>query len=548
MAKYIFVTGGVVSSLGKGLNAASIGLLLESRGLKVGMQKLDPYLNVDPGTMRPYEHGEVYVTDDGAETDLDLGHYERFTNAVVTRNSNFTTGRIYLSVIEKERRGEFLGGTVQVIPHITNEIKSCILKMATSEVDVVITEIGGTVGDIESLPFLEAIRQFGLEQGRDRVMFVHLTLLPYLRASGEIKTKPSQHSVAQLRQIGIQPDVLVCRTEVDVDPDVRKKLGLFCNVPVESVVIEKDVDHTIYELPLILNAQGMDEQIVRRLQLPASEPHLQEWSDMIEQFKGATETVEIAVCGKYIALHDSYKSVYESLTHAGIANGVKIKLRKIDAEAVERDGAAQHLAGAHGLLVPGGFGTRGIEGMIRAIRYARERKIPFFGLCLGLQVATIEFARHVCGITEASSAEFRPDGPDSVIDLMEEQQRIAGLGGTMRLGAYPCALVPNSLAHRLYGKETISERHRHRFELNNRYREALESKGLVISGNFVAKNLAEIVEFPDHPWFLAVQFHPEFKSKPTRPHPLFKGFVRAALAQKSVVMATAQGRKHEEAT
>jgi CTP synthase len=422
MAKYIFVTGGVVSSLGKGLTAASLGLLLESRGLKIGMQKLDPYLNVDPGTMSPYQHGEVYVTDDGAETDLDLGHYERFTNAVVTKNSNFTTGRIYLSVIEKERRGEFLGWTVQVIPHITNEIKSCVLKMAVADVDVVITEVGGTVGDIESLPFLEAIRQFGLEQGRDRVMFVHLTLLPYLRASGEIKTKPSQHSVAQLRQIGIQPDVLICRTEVDVDADLRRKLGLFCNVPFESVIIEKDVAHTIYEVPVVLKEQGLDEQIVRRLQLSAGEPRIQEWLDMIEQVKHATEKVEIAVVGKYISLHDSYKSVYEALAHAGFAAGVRVVLRKVDAEEVEARGAATLLAGAHGVLVPGGFGTRGVEGMIRAIRYARERKIPFFGLCLGLQVAVIEFARNVCGMTHADSEEFTPDGPEPVIGLMAEQQ------------------------------------------------------------------------------------------------------------------------------
>ncbi|HYC78965.1 MAG TPA: CTP synthase, partial [Planctomycetota bacterium] len=473
-------------------------------------------------------------TDDGAETDLDLGHYERFTDAALSRNSNFTTGRIYLSVIEKERRGEYAGGTVQVIPHITNEIKACILKMATADVDVVITEIGGTVGDIESLPFLEAIRQFGLEQGRDRVMFIHLTLLPYLRASGEIKTKPSQHSVAQLRQIGIQPDVLICRTEVEVDLDVRRKLGLYCNMPVESVIIERDVAHTIYEVPVVLQQQNLDEQIVRRLQLPARECDLRDWLDMIEAVKGASETVEIAVVGKYITLHDSYKSVYESLAHAGIANGVRVKLRKIDAEAVERDGPETHLKGAHGLLVPGGFGARGVEGMIRAIRYARERKIPFFGLCLGLQVATIEFARNVCGLAEANSTEFRPDGPEPVIDLMEEQHRVDTLGGTMRLGAYSCELLPNSLAHRLYGRDEISERHRHRWELNNRYRAALESKGLVISGNHREKNLAEIVEYPDHPWFLAVQFHPEFKSKPTRPHPLFRGFVRAALAQKSV--------------
>ncbi len=534
MAKFIFVTGGVVSSLGKGLTAAAIGLLLERRGLRVGMQKLDPYINVDPGTMSPFQHGEVYVTDDGAEADLDLGHYERFTNSPISKNSNFTTGRIYLSVIEKERRGEYNGGTVQVVPHITNEIKSCVLKMATEDVDVVICEIGGTVGDIESLPFLEAIRQFGLEQGRDRVMFIHLTLLPYLRASGEIKTKPSQHSVAQLRQIGIQPDVLICRTERDVDPEMRKKLGLFCNVAFESVVIEQDVGHSIYEVPGVLMDQALDEQIIRRLQLPAGELKMEDWLEMIEGIKSARDVVEIAVVGKYISLHDSYKSVYEALDHAGISNHVKVRLRKIDAERVEKEGAEGLLKGAHGLLVPGGFGLRGVQGMIQAIRYARDAKLPFFGLCLGLQLATIEFARNVCGIDGATSTEFQKDCAEPVIDLMPEQQTVDRLGGTMRLGAYPCDLVPNTLAHRLYGASRVSERHRHRYEVNNHYRTALEDRGFVFSGNFTEKNLAEIVEFPDHPWFLAVQFHPEFKSKPLVPHPLFRGFVQAAIARKSV--------------
>jgi CTP synthase len=532
MAKYIFVTGGVVSSLGKGLTAAAIGLLLERRGLKVGLQKLDPYINVDPGTMSPYQHGEVYVTEDGAETDLDLGHYERFTRSVATKNSNFTTGKIYQSVIEKERRGEYLGSTVQVIPHITNEIKSSIMTMAKSpDVDVVITEIGGTVGDIESLPFLEAIRQFGLEQGRDRVMFIHLTLLPYLRASGEMKTKPSQHSVAQLRQIGIQPDVLICRCEHPVDQEMRRKLGLFCNVPFEAVIIEQDVPHSIYEVPVILMEQGLDEQIIRRLQLPAAERKMADWLEMIEGIKTPRETVEIAVVGKYINLHDTYKSVYEALDHAGIANRVKVKFRKVDAERLEIEGAEMHLQGARGLLVPGGFGHRGVAGMIEAIRYAREKKLPFFGLCLGLQVATIEFARNVCGLPEADSTEFSKTTPDPVIDLMPEQLGLDWMGGTMRLGAYPCDLAPESLAHRLYGVNRVIERHRHRYEVNNRYRNLLESHGLVFSGNFTEKNLAEIIELPDHPWFLAVQFHPEFKSKPLEPHPLFKGFVEAAMAR-----------------
>jgi CTP synthase len=543
MAKYIFVTGGVVSSLGKGLTAAAIGLLLERRGLRVGLQKLDPYINVDPGTMSPYQHGEVYVTEDGAETDLDLGHYERFTSAVATKNSNYTTGRIYKSVIEKERRGDYLGATVQVIPHITNEIKSSILTMAKSpDVDVVITEIGGTVGDIESLPFLEAIRQFGFEQGRDRVMFIHLTLLPFLRATGELKTKPSQHSVAQLRQIGIQPDILICRCERHVDVEMKRKLALFCNVPVESVVIEQDVAHSIYEVPVVLMDQGVDEQIIRRLQLPATERKMADWLEMIEVIKAPREVVEIAIVGKYISLHDSYKSVYEALDHAGIANRVKVKFRKVDAELVEKEGAASHLAGVHGLLVPGGFGHRGTAGMIEAIRHARENKLPFFGLCLGLQIATIEFARNVCGLPEADSTEFAKDTPDPVIDLMPEQLGLDWMGGTMRLGAYPCDLVPDSLAHRTYGMDKVIERHRHRYEVNNRYRKTIEKHGLVFSGNYTERNLAEIIELPDHPWFLAVQFHPEFKSKPLDPHPLFRGFVQAAMAHQA---CTAPGASHE---
>ena len=546
MARYIFVTGGVVSSLGKGLTAASIGLLLERRGLRVGMQKLDPYINVDPGTMSPYQHGEVYVTDDGAEADLDLGHYERFTHSPITRNSNFTTGRIYLSVIEKERRGEYLGSTVQVVPHITNEIKAAVLKMATQDVDVVITEVGGTVGDIESLPFLEAIRQFALEQGRDKVMFIHLTLVPYIRAAGELKTKPSQHSVAQLRQIGIQPDVLVCRTEFAMDEDMQSKLSLFCNVPREAVIEERDVETTIYEVPLMLQEHGLDEIIVRRLQLAAGDLHMDDWREMVNTVRSIDEEVSIAVCGKYIQLNDSYKSIYESLAHAGISNKVKVRVVKVDAEAVERDGAAAHLKNVSGVLVPGGFGHRGIQGKIEAVRYARENGLPFFGICLGLQMAVIEFARNVCGLGPANSTEFEAECPVPVIDLMDEQKGVERKGGTMRLGAYPCSLQAGTLVHSLYGRDEISERHRHRYEVNNRYRQLLTAKGLVISGTYREKDLVEIIEYPDHPWFVAVQFHPEFKSRPLTPHPLFRGFVKAAVqhsrARKAKAAASGEAR------
>ncbi|MSR73946.1 MAG: CTP synthase [Planctomycetes bacterium] len=528
MARYIFVTGGVVSSLGKGLTAASIGLLLERRGLRVGMQKLDPYINVDPGTMSPYQHGEVYVTDDGGETDLDLGHYERFTHSPITKSSNYTTGRIYLSVIEKERRGEYLGSTVQVVPHITNEIKAAVLKMATQDVDVVITEVGGTVGDIESLPFLEAIRQFALEQGRDKVMFIHLTLIPYIKAAGELKTKPSQHSVAQLRQIGIQPDVLVCRTERTMGDDMRSKLSMFCNVPREAVIEECDVTTTIYEVPLMLQEHGLDELIVRRLQLSAGELHMDDWREMVNTVRNLDEEVVIGVCGKYMQLNDSYKSIYESLAHAGISHKVKVRVVKIDAEAVERDGAEVHLKHVDGLLVPGGFGHRGIQGKMESVRYARENGLPFFGICLGMQMAVIEFARNVCGLGPANSTEFDADCPVPVIDLMDEQKGVENKGGTMRLGAYPCTLQSGTLAHSIYGRDLISERHRHRFEVNNRYRQLLTAKGLVISGLYTEKDLVEIIEYPDHPWFVAVQFHPEFQSKPLAPHPLFRGFVRAA--------------------
>jgi len=534
MARYIFVTGGVVSSLGKGLTSAAVGLLLERRGLRIGIQKLDPYINVDPGTMSPYQHGEVYVTDDGAETDLDLGHYERYTHSPINRTSNYTTGRIFSSVIEKERRGEYLGSTVQVVPHITNEIKAAVLKMASQDLDVVITEIGGTVGDIESLPFLEAIRQFALEQGRDRVMFIHLTLIPYLRASGELKTKPSQHSVAHLRQIGIQPDVLICRTEQSMDEEMRAKLSLFCNVPREAVIEEKDVANTIYEVPLMLRDAGLDDLIARRLQLSTdNECNLDDWKEMVEVVKSSTDVVEIAVCGKYIHLNDSYKSIYEALAHAGIANHTTVKIRKVDSEDVERDGPQAHLEGIHGLLIPGGFGKRGIEGKIAAIQFVRQRGIPFFGICLGLQVAVIEFARNVAGIAEANSMEFDPDSAEPVIDLMAEQEAVEDKGGTMRLGAYPCSLVPATLAHRLYDRDLVSERHRHRFEVNNRYRSVLGQHGLVFAGLYREKDLVEIVEYADHPWFVGVQFHPEFQSKPLQPHPIFKDYVRAAIMQKN---------------
>ena len=530
MAKYIFVTGGVVSSLGKGLTAASIGLLLEARGLRIGIQKLDPYINIDPGTMSPFEHGEVYVTDDGAETDLDLGHYERFTNSPINRLSNFTAGGIYDTVIRREREGGYLGKTVQVVPHITNEIKDCILKMATQDLDVVITEIGGTVGDIESTPFFEAIRQFGLEQGRDRVMYVHLTLLPYLRASGEVKTKPTQHSVGKMREIGIQPDVLIYRTEVAAEPELRKKISLFCSITDDAVFEEKDVDNSIYEVPVTLADQGLDELILRRLQLPHKERDISEWTNMlVHAIDRGDEQIEIAVVGKYTELHDAYKSIYEALDHAAVASRCRVKLRKIEAETIEAEGAEKFLEGADAVLVPGGFGERGIEGMVEAARWARESKVPYLGICLGLQIAVIEFARNVCRMKDANSTEFAPECSVAVIDLMDEQQQVTDKGGTMRLGAYPCHLRSGSKAAEIYGEPEISERHRHRWELNNKYLEVLEANGLVPSGTYVEKNLVEIVEYPEHPWYIGVQFHPEFKSKPVRPHPLFKSFVATTL-------------------
>ncbi len=528
--KHIFITGGVVSSLGKGLTSAAIGLLLESHGLKVSLQKLDPYINVDPGTMSPYQHGEVYVTDDGAETDLDLGHYERFTTATTSKHSNYTTGKIYHSVITKERRGDYLGSTVQVVPHITDEIKSCVDRAAAEGVDVVISEIGGTVGDIESLPFLEAIRQYGLEKGRGNVLYIHLTLLPYLHASGEIKTKPTQHSVGTLREIGIIPDILICRTEKSISDEVRKKIGLFCNVPTDLVIEEKDVDYSIYEVPLVLKRQGLDRHILRHLGLPYHETNLSQWEAMLESVRSPQAECEIALVGKYIKLTDAYKSIYEALTHGGIAHRARVLVRRVNAESIETDGPDAHLAGVRGILVPGGFGQRGIEGKIQAIRYARERKVPFLGICLGMQCATIEFARNVIGLEGAHSTEFAPATPHPVISLMEEQEKVVDQkGGTMRLGAYPCVLDPGSHAFQAYGRKEISERHRHRYEFNNRFRGAFQEHRFSFSGLSPDGRLVEIIEIPDHPWFVGCQFHPEFKSKPIAPHPLFRDFIKASL-------------------
>ena len=529
MTKHIFVTGGVVSSLGKGLTSAAVGLLLERRGLRVSMQKLDPYINVDPGTMSPFQHGEVYVLDDGSETDLDLGHYERFTHAKLDKNSNYTTGKIYSSVIERERRGDYLGRTVQVIPHITDAIKEAIeAGIGDENVDVLITEIGGTVGDIESLPFLEAIRQFALERPREDVLFMHITLLPYLSASGEMKTKPTQQSVGKLREIGIQPDVLVCRTEKPMTDEMAQKISLFCNVRREAVIEERDVAHTIYEVPLDLVKAGLDHIVVRHLGLdPNVITDLSDWSDMTNRVIALADEVEIAVVGKYIELHDAYKSIYESLAHAGIAEYVKIKLRKVSAEDLATQGPTL-LEGVDGLLVPGGFGERGLEGKIAAIRWARESDVPFFGICLGMQCAVIEAARHLAGLPEAHTLEHTPHTPDPVIHLMESQKDVTDKGGTMRLGAYDCRLIPETRAAELYGRELISERHRHRFEFNNDYRETLAEAGLVASGVNPDLDLVEIVEYPANRFHVGVQFHPEFKSSPLDPHPIFRGFVEAA--------------------
>ena len=530
MTKHIFITGGVVSSLGKGITAASIAMLLKSRGYRVAMQKLDPYLNVDPGTMSPYQHGEVYVTDDGAETDLDLGHYERFAGITCSKASNYTTGRIYSSVIHREREGGYLGGTVQVIPHITNEIKAAIASMHADDVDIAITEIGGTAGDIESLPFLEAIRQFYHEFGENNSLFIHLTLVPFIKAAGELKTKPSQQSVGILRGIGIVPDILVCRCEIPMQEDHKQKLALFCNVKRENVIEELDVKNSIYEVPLDLSRQGVDTCILRLLNLPERESNLTEWKKMLETvLHPRNGSVEIAVVGKYIALRDAYKSIYEALSHAGIANSVKVSFRPVEAEELDKRPHDELFEGISGILVPGGFGDRGVPGKIKAVRYAREHGIPFFGICLGMQCAVIEFARDVCGMENANSTEFDPHTSHPVIDLMESQKTITAKGGTMRLGAYPCVLKAGTKAAEAYKAGEIQERHRHRYEFNTEFQEELEKAGLTISGTSPNGKLVEMVELKDHPWFVACQFHPEFKSTPLKAHPLFSGFVRAAL-------------------
>ena len=536
--KYIFVTGGVLSSLGKGLASAAIGALLESRGLTVTIQKLDPYINVDPGTMNPFQHGEVFVTDDGTETDLDLGHYERFTHAQMGKDNNYTTGKIYHSVITKERRGDYLGGTVQVIPHITDEIKNSI-KQAANDVDVVIVEIGGTIGDIESLPFLEAIRQFRTDVGKENVLYIHLTLVPYIGTAGEVKTKPTQHSVKELRSIGIQPNILLCRTDRFLAKDIKAKIALFCNVGVEEVITAKDVDH-IYEVPLIFHQEGLDDKIVELLNIWTRNPQLDNWETLIKKIKAPKHSVTIAVVGKYVDLTESYKSLNEALYHGGIGNDCKVNLNFVDSEKIDSGTCAQMVADADGILVPGGFGGRGIEGKICAANFARTNKVPYFGICLGMQIAVIEFARHVAGLENANSSEFDANTPHPVIYLMREwfdersqtvQRRddLSAKGATMRLGAYSCHIERNSFAYRAYQKEEISERHRHRYEFNNDYLDRLKEAGMVISGTSPNGELVEIIEINDHPWFLGCQFHPEFKSRPMEPHPLFRDFIKASL-------------------
>jgi len=529
--KYIFVTGGVVSSLGKGLTAASLGALLEMRGLVVRIQKFDPYLNVDPGTMSPFQHGEVYVLEDGAETDLDLGHYERFTSGKLSRLNSLSSGQIYEAVIQKERRGAYLGKTVQVIPHVTNEIKERIYA-GGKDADVLITEIGGTTGDIEGLPFLEAMRQFALEVGPKDVVFIHVTLVPYLNAAGELKTKPTQQSVAKLREIGIQPHVLVCRTDHPLDHDLRDKLSMFCNVPVKGVIECRDVAHSIYELPLALQREGMDQLVLDLFGLKNPPPKRNLWEEIVRRILNPRHEVTIGVVGKYIELQDAYKSVYESITHAGIAHQCKVNIRRIDAEDLEKRNGLSLLRGLDGILVPGGFGDRGTEGKIAAARYAREKGVPYYGLCLGLQIAVIEFARNVLGLKGANSTEFDPACAHPVINMMEEQKKIIDKGATMRLGSYECALTPGTLAHRAYGADSVRERHRHRFEVNNAYVDRLKRAGMVVSGLNPRRNLVEVIELKGHPWFLATQAHPEFQSKPSKAHPLFAAFIGAALRGK----------------
>jgi len=539
--KYIFVTGGVLSSLGKGLASAAIGMLLESRGLSVTIQKLDPYINVDPGTMNPFQHGEVFVTDDGAETDLDLGHYERFTNAKLGKNNNFTTGKIYDQVITKERRGEYLGGTVQVIPHITDEIKQAI-SLVSHDTDVVIVEIGGTIGDIESLPFLEAIRQFKADAGANNVIYIHLTLVPYIKTACEVKTKPTQHSVKELRSIGIQPDILLCRTESLLTQDIKNKISLFCNVGPDAVFTAKDVD-CIYDVPIVYNEEGLGDMILKKLSMWARAPRIDGWREMVERLKNPRHNVTIAIVGKYVDLTESYKSLNEALTHGGISNATKVNLQFVDSSTLTKENVVDVLSKVDGVLVPGGFGTRGIEGKILAAGFARENKVPFFGICLGMQMAVVEIARNLAGLEDANSVEFDIDTPYPVIYLMKEwvdeqtgkvekRDESSDKGGTMRLGAYPCLLVEDTFAMNAYKIENISERHRHRFEFNNEYKDKLVESGLVISGTSPDHDLVEIVELKDHPWFLGCQFHPEFKSKPMVPHPLFKAFIKAALKNK----------------
>lgn len=529
MAKFIFITGGVVSSLGKGITAASLGCLLKSRGVNVSILKLDPYINVDPGTMSPYQHGEVFVTDDGAETDLDLGHYERFIDVNLSKNNNVTTGKIYWSVITKERKGDYLGGTVQVIPHITNEIKDRIMRVAKeSQADVVLVEVGGTVGDIESLPFLEAIRQFKGDIGRDDVMYIHVTLMPFIGAASELKTKPTQHSVKELRGIGIQPDVIVCRSERHISNELKAKIALFCDIDKEAVIPNMDAK-TIYEVPLLLEQAGLDDIVIQRLKLECKERDLKVWREMVAKIKSPKEKVTIAIVGKYVSLPDAYLSVAEALRHGGIAHDTQVQIKWVNSEAIEKDGVEKVIGKVDGILVPGGFGNRGIEGKIAAVRMAREQKIPYLGICLGMQCAVIEYARNVCHLERANSSEFDLDSPHCVVDLLPEQKEIADMGGTMRLGLDPVQISQNTLAYKSYQQELIYERHRHRYEVNNEYLAKLQQAGLLISGILPDRHLVEIIEIPDHPWFVATQFHPEFKSRPLRPQPLFRDFVGAAL-------------------
>ncbi len=539
MAKYIFVTGGVVSSLGKGITAASIGRLLIARGLNIRMLKMDPYLNVDPGTMSPFQHGEVYVTDDGAETDLDLGHYERFTGQPTSRKSNFTAGKIYWEVLRKERKGDYLGHTIQMIPHITDEIKMKVHELDEANVDVIIAEIGGTVGDIESHTFLEAIRQIGHEVGRDNVMYIHMTYVPFIKAAGEVKTKPSQQSVAILREIGIMPDVLICRSEVALSDEVRRKLSLFCNVPLHAVIEERDVQHSIYEVPTDLSEQGLDELIMVHFRMARPPAKLGPWRKMIDAVINPKGSVRIGVTGKYSELQDAYKSLYEAIHHGGIAHQIKVDIVKISAEEVESGKSLDALQHVDGILVPGGFGTRGIEGKISAVRYARENNIPFFGICLGLQMAVIEFARHVVGLEGAHSTEIDPNSPFPVVALMAEQEKVVDMGATMRLGAWPCRIGKATKAFTAYGVENISERHRHRYEVNNKYRQQLGEKGLIFSGVSPDGKLVEMIELENHPWFVGCQFHPELKSQPLAPHPLFRDFIGAAWKRKQAAIAAA---------